>query len=171
MSGLVETPFKLTLEETLCSAAVTLCLLKLAKIETPVLSVAELCFTPQYGFTASASSEQCGPRFVRITDIKGGFINWDTVPFCECADPSNYELEAGDIIIARSGSVGKSFLISSQRVEKLQMVDRKKTNYLPNVTQLIVRNVLVTLLKRAYGKILSWRTKTSPYRRFMLLCV
>jgi len=113
MSSLVETPFKLTLEETLCSAAVTLCLLKLAKIGTPVLSVAEICFTPQYGFTASASSEQCGPRFVRITDIKGGFINWDTVPFCECADPSSYELEAGDIIIARSGSVGKSFLISS----------------------------------------------------------
>ncbi len=113
MSVLVETPFKLTLEEMLCSAAATLCLLELAKIGTPTLTIADMCFTPQYGFTASASLEQLGPRFVRITDIKGGAIDWNTVPFCDCPNPGSYELEAGDILIARSGSIGKSFIVTN----------------------------------------------------------
>ncbi len=113
MSVLVETPFKLTLEETLCSAAATLCLLELAKIGTPILTIADMCFSPQYGFTASASLEQLGPRFVRITDIKGGTIDWNTVPFCDCPNPDSYELGAGDILIARSGSIGKSFIVTN----------------------------------------------------------
>jgi type I restriction enzyme, S subunit len=113
MNGLVETPFKLTLEEMLYSAAATLCLFELRKIGSPLSSISEVCYTPQYGFTASASLEQCGPRFVRITDIKGGTINWNMVPFCECPDPSGYELKSGDILIARSGSIGKSFLVTN----------------------------------------------------------
>jgi hypothetical protein len=96
MSNLVETPFKLTLEEVLCSAATTLCLLELKKIGSPVLSIAEMSNTPQYGFTATASLEQCGPRFVRITDIKGGTINWDTVPFCDCPDPICFQREVAE---------------------------------------------------------------------------
>lgn len=111
MSDLVETPYKLTLEEMLCSAAATLYLLELRKIGSPFSSISEMCYIPQYGFTASASLERCGPRFVRITDIKGGTINWNMVPFCECPDPSGYELKSGDILIARSGSIGKSFFV------------------------------------------------------------
>src|ERR1700730_16120457 len=110
--SLVETPFKLTLKEILCSAAATLCLIKLTKIGVPEKSIAELCFTPQYGFTATASIEECGPRFVRISDIREGTINWNEVPFCDSPNSSGYELKSDDILIARAGaSIGKSFLV------------------------------------------------------------
>jgi type I restriction enzyme S subunit len=112
MTELVQTPFKLTLEETLTSAAMTLCLLQLEKAGTPKMSVEEVCSKPQYGFTASASSLPSGSRFVRITDIQQGVVDWESVPYCECSDPGKYELIAGDILVARTGSVGKSFLVT-----------------------------------------------------------
>jgi len=111
MNGLVETPFKLTLHEVLCSAAVTMCLQGLEKHDYQIRTLAEMCSSPQYGFTASASSLSSDVRFVRITDIKEGFIDWNSVPFCDCAEPENYELQPNDILIARAGSVGKSFIV------------------------------------------------------------
>jgi type I restriction enzyme, S subunit len=39
---------------------------------------------PDYGFTASASSDAVGPRFLRITDIQDGDVDWDNVPYCAC---------------------------------------------------------------------------------------
>lgn len=59
-----------------------------------------------YGYTASASLDKVGPKFLRITDIREEFVNWDTVPYCDI-DDSNYEknkLESGDIVIARTGA-------------------------------------------------------------------
>ena len=112
MNGLVETPFKLTTDEILTSAAATLLLQQLSKSGVGERKTQDTCCPPQYGYTASASDSACGPRFVRITDIKGGAVNWDTVPYCVCPDPSAYELAAGDILVARSGSVGKSFIVS-----------------------------------------------------------
>lgn len=112
MNGLVATPFKLTQEEILASAASTLCLSSLEKERAPAKSVAEVALPPQYGYTASASLQPCGPRFVRITDIKGGSVDWERVSFCECKRPEPYQLGPGDILVARSGSVGKSFLVS-----------------------------------------------------------
>ena len=59
-----------------------------------------------YGYTASASQEKCGPKFLRITDIVPDRINWDTVPYCSIEDRKieKYSLEIGDIVIARTGA-------------------------------------------------------------------
>ncbi|MCP5244911.1 MAG: restriction endonuclease subunit S [Burkholderiales bacterium] len=79
-------------------------------------NVGEICTDLQYGYTASASEENCGPRLLRITDIQGGRVIWNNVPYCEI-DTKNiakYELHAGDIVFARTGgTVGKSFIIDS----------------------------------------------------------
>ena len=113
MTVFVKMPFKLTREEVLASAAITICLNQLNVAQTPVFTIEDVCLPPQYGYTASAALEPVGPRFVRITDIKGGTIDWDTVPFCECAEPATYQISENDILIARSGSVGKSFFVTT----------------------------------------------------------
>jgi type I restriction enzyme S subunit len=69
----------------------------------------------QYGYTASAIQAN-GPRFLRITDIQNGKVDWESVPSCEIseADAEKYSLKAGDIVFARTGATtGKSFLIGS----------------------------------------------------------
>ena len=73
--------------------------------------VSELCEKPQYGYTASASTEQIGPHLLRITDIQNGSVNWETVPYCDCPKPKKYLLEKDDILFARTGPTGKSFLV------------------------------------------------------------
>jgi type I restriction enzyme S subunit len=77
--------------------------------------IGEICHKPQYGYTASATEKAVGAKFLRITDIKDGRVNWDEVPYCDCPDEviDNYILRPGDILFARTGSTGKSFLISS----------------------------------------------------------
>jgi len=134
--GLVETPFKLTSEEILCSAAITVLLNALSKEEISINTVEQMCFTPQYGFTASASSIPCGPHLVRITDIKEGNIDWSTVPYCECEDAENYQLYNNDILIARAGaSIGKTFIaknISTEAIFASYMIRlRVKSNFNP----------------------------------------
>lgn len=59
-----------------------------------------------YGYTASASAENVGPKFLRITDITSGRINWETVPYCKISekDLKKYKLGIGDIVIARTGA-------------------------------------------------------------------
>ena len=77
-----------------------------------VKNVSELCEKPQYGYTASATTEQIGPHLLRITDIQDGSVNWETVPYCECPKPQKYILQKDDILFARTGATtGKSFLI------------------------------------------------------------
>lgn len=79
-------------------------------------NIGEICTALQYGYTASASDEACGPRFLRITDIQNGHVKWSTVPYCEIDtdQTAKYELRAGDIVFARTGgTVGKSFIITS----------------------------------------------------------
>lgn len=72
----------------------------------------EIVSSITYGHTASATDEPVGPRFLRITDIQNGRVNWDTVPYCKCDDLNKYALKNGDIVIARTGATtGKSFLI------------------------------------------------------------
>ena len=68
----------------------------------------------QYGYTESASQEQVGPKFLRITDIQDGVVNWDSVPFCKISDNDfeRYAVSQNDIMIARTGATtGKSYLI------------------------------------------------------------
>lgn len=67
----------------------------------------------QYGYNASAL-ESGNNKFLRISDITNGKVDWETVPFCNCDDEETYLLYPDDILIARTGgTTGKSFLISS----------------------------------------------------------
>ena len=55
-----------------------------------------------------------GPKFLRITDIQDGVVNWDSVPFCKISDNDfeRYAVSQNDIMIARTGATtGKSYLI------------------------------------------------------------
>ncbi|HID9655494.1 TPA: restriction endonuclease subunit S [Serratia marcescens] len=74
----------------------------------------DICDDVSYGYTASANEECIGPKFLRITDIQGGLCNWNAVPYCNI-DPKNkskYNLEIGDIVIARTGnSTGENYII------------------------------------------------------------
>ena len=60
----------------------------------------------QYGFTQSASNEPIGPKFLRITDIANGRLDWGSVPFCHISDKDydKYRLQNGDILVARTGA-------------------------------------------------------------------
>lgn len=67
-----------------------------------------------YGYTDKASSEQIGPKFLRITDIQENGVNWETVPYCKVSDEEckKFVLETGDIVFARTGATtGKSYLL------------------------------------------------------------
>jgi type I restriction enzyme, S subunit len=74
----------------------------------------EICESVRYGYTASASSEPCGPHFLRITDIVPESIDWGSVPYCEIgdADKERFSLSVDDIVVARTGAtVGYAKLI------------------------------------------------------------
>jgi type I restriction enzyme S subunit len=71
---------------------------------------------PQYGYTDSASDDTSGTKFLRITDIQDGQVNWLTVPYCKCPPDvlDSKRLLAGDVVVARIGATtGKSFYIDS----------------------------------------------------------
>ncbi len=59
-----------------------------------------------YGYTASASLDRVGPKFLRITDIVPDSIDWNSVPFCEINNNElrKYKLNQGDIVVARTGA-------------------------------------------------------------------
>ncbi len=68
----------------------------------------------QYGFTTSAALECVGPMFLRITDIRGGTVDWSTVPYCSANDREHdkYRIIDGDILVARTGaSTGENIYI------------------------------------------------------------
>lgn len=68
----------------------------------------------QYGYTASSSVSEEGPKYLRITDIQNGHVDWEKVPHCKIDEEQleKYRLNKGDIVIARTGATtGKSFLI------------------------------------------------------------
>jgi type I restriction enzyme, S subunit len=109
--SIINTPFKLTYQEILLSSAITIFLSKLQQNGIKDVDLEALCSNPQYGYTAPASNEPTETRFLRITDIKAGRVAWENVPFCICPDSERYEIVTDDILIARSGSVGKSFLV------------------------------------------------------------
>lgn len=82
----------------------------------PSKSIKELCERIDYGYTCSADFFLTEPRFLRITDIQEGKVNWEQVPGCkidECTE-KKATLDDGDIVFARTGgTVGKSFLIEN----------------------------------------------------------
>jgi type I restriction enzyme S subunit len=79
------------------------------------IPLAAICDSIDYGYTQSAIASPVGPRFLRITDIVGGYIDWNTVPYCiaDAETMEKYKLEDGDIVIARTGATtGTSAYIS-----------------------------------------------------------
>lgn len=69
-------------------------------------TLADACRSIEYGLTASASDYKGGPRFLRITDIVSGHIDWNLVPHVEADDRAivKYRLHDGDIVLARTGA-------------------------------------------------------------------
>jgi len=79
-----------------------------------VVRLGEVIDKPEYGYTASASSEMMGPKFLRITDIQNSGVDWVSVPYCACSpvEEGKYKLQSGDILFARIGATtGKTYLI------------------------------------------------------------
>ena len=68
-------------------------------------TVADLV-TTQYGYTEIATEEKVGPKFLRITDIVGSQIDWNSVPHCPIAESEykKYQLKEGDIVVSRTGA-------------------------------------------------------------------
>ena len=67
-----------------------------------------------YGYTAKASVENVGSKFLRITDIQNDTVNWSSVPYCQINenDFEKYKLIDKDIVFARTGATtGKSYLV------------------------------------------------------------
>ena len=71
-----------------------------------VKTIADLCESVSYGYTASASVGEVGPKFLRITDIVPDLIDWAGVPFCQIPKDKapKYLLQPGDIVVARTGA-------------------------------------------------------------------
>jgi type I restriction enzyme, S subunit len=70
----------------------------------------------QYGFTASASNSGTH-KFLRITDINSGQVDWENVPYCNCENDAKYLLKENDILIARTGgTTGKSFCVTHPKI-------------------------------------------------------
>ena len=69
-------------------------------------TLANICDSIDYGLTESAKTLPAGPKFLRITDIVNGHIDWATVPYCEVAEEEieKYKIHHGDIVIARTGA-------------------------------------------------------------------
>jgi type I restriction enzyme S subunit len=78
------------------------------------VAIKDMADSIQYGHTASAVERKNGPRFLRITDIQDGRVDWSAVPSCDIPDEDipRYSLSSGDLVFARTGATtGKSFLI------------------------------------------------------------
>jgi type I restriction enzyme S subunit len=69
-------------------------------------ALADACSSIDYGLTASASDHDAGPRFLRITDIVSGHIDWNAVPHVAADDETTgkYRLYDGDLVLARTGA-------------------------------------------------------------------
>lgn len=100
-------------------------------IDYPILSVpdnwelirlSEAARNIQYGYTESAEEDPVGPKFLRISDIQDGNVNWEETPYCEIDDEEKekYLLEENDLLFARTGgTVGKNFLIKGDIPESV----------------------------------------------------
>lgn len=78
------------------------------------VQLSEIAESIEYGVTASASEQPVGPKFLRITDIQNGSVEWGSVPYCDAKEKklNSSKLKSGDIVFARTGATtGKSFLI------------------------------------------------------------
>ncbi len=74
-------------------------------ISNPI-SLVDISIDVSYGYTASAEHSPVGPKFLRITDIREGSIDWESVPYCTIDEKNlvKNKLEVGDIVVARTGA-------------------------------------------------------------------
>lgn len=77
------------------------------------VSLGDICFRSQYGYTTKATNEGY-VKYLRTTDITKKDLNWSSVPYCETIpeDILKYQLYHNDIVISRAGSIGFSCLLS-----------------------------------------------------------
>ncbi|MEI6139337.1 MAG: restriction endonuclease subunit S [Mariniphaga sp.] len=79
-----------------------------------VKRLSEFWDNSQYGYTQSSSLESIGPKFLRITDIQGGAVDWNNVPYCIANnnDIKKYKIIKGDLFVARTGnSTGENLYV------------------------------------------------------------
>lgn len=89
----------------------------LIKSEWNIKNIGDLA-TTQYGYTAS-NYNNGAIRYIRTTDIKNSFELKENGKYINNNfDVKKYLLEANDILITRSGSVGNSFIFGSNEKEK-----------------------------------------------------
>lgn len=75
----------------------------------------------QYGYTTKAT-EAGNAKFLRITDIQNGSIQWEKVPFVSITEKEidKYRLQENDLVFARSGATaGKSILIEKPPINAI----------------------------------------------------
>lgn len=85
----------------------------------------------QYGYNAPAL-DNGRIRMVRISDIQGGNVVWNSVPYCDIQDAEidSYRLQKNDILFARTGgTVGKSFLVKDVPYEAIYAGYLIRTRY------------------------------------------
>lgn len=102
-----------------------------------------------YGYTESASFEQVGPKFLRITDIQNNRVDWSCVPFCKVppGDYPKYKLSDGDIVFARTGATtGKCYLVANPPeavfASYLIRVQLRATELLPKFVNLFFQTAI-----------------------------
>ena len=116
-------------------------------------TLAEGCSAIEYGLTASASNQASGPKFLRITDIVSGQIDWSTVPHVAIDDTTaeKYRLHDGDVVLARTGaSTGAS-------------------SYVKNPPHAVFASYLVRLRARpgVEGRFLAYYLKSDQFRQYI----
>lgn len=104
----------------------------------------------QYGYNAPAKSKG-RIKMVRISDIQGDSICWDTVPYCEISEDEieQYLLKNNDILFARTGgTVGKSYLVKNISENAIYAGYLIRTQY--------GKNIVPQFLKYFMGSELYW---------------
>jgi hypothetical protein len=107
-------PFNQTRAELMVRVAASIVVNGFRSAGVALARLDRLAHPPQYGYSAPAILDGTGKaRMVRITDLKDGSIAWDRVPFCDCENPARYQLQANDILFARTGegATGKTHLV------------------------------------------------------------
>jgi restriction endonuclease S subunit len=80
----------------------------------PTTKLGDISETLQYGWTSRSTAKTTEYRYLRITDMTSGVVDWSKVPFCldVPADPTRFLLLEDDILIARSGATfGRSIRV------------------------------------------------------------
>ena len=79
-----------------------------------VISVKEVTSDHKQGFYTKDSYTNDGIRLARITDINNPFVDFDSMPRLKITDSDykQYKVRVGDVLIARSGAIGRYGIIT-----------------------------------------------------------